>query len=98
MPYKQAQKLTRGFNHKIEAHKILEWRHAQRLGLKKGDLPAVILSREQHKQITKALQNAIKVGGGTSNATKPQIWKVYQRVYKAHGYSDWLQHIEHYFR
>ncbi|MBK9121282.1 MAG: hypothetical protein IPM18_16995 [Phycisphaerales bacterium] len=55
LPFGQAKKLTRGFNHQIEAHKLLEWRHMKGTGISLDDLPAVILPRETHKQITREL-------------------------------------------
>jgi hypothetical protein len=95
LPYRKAQKLTRGFNHKIEAHKLLEWRHVKTSGMVKGDLPAVILAYEEHQRVSNALYRALPTG---RRYGMDEIWQAYQRVYRELGYGEWLGHIERYFR
>jgi hypothetical protein len=94
LPYKQARKLTRGFNHRIEAHKLLEWRHV-RTRMCKDDIPAVILSFEEHQRISQALYAALPTG---QEHAMDFIWRAYQDVYTRFGYAQWLSHIEKYFR
>jgi len=95
--YRELAKLTKGFNHKIEAHHILEARFLRAWHLPEGDGPAVILAREKHQELTNALRNATR-GIGTDPSEKPLLWAAYRRVYTERGYAEWLQDIEHYFR
>ena len=99
LPYKQAKKLTSGFKGKIQAHHILEVRHATNWSVKTGDIPAVILSKAQHNQITMALRQKLPYGTSYKGLEgKARVWRAYQEVYTNYGYGDWLQHIERYFR
>ena len=94
--YRQLAKLTKGKKGAIEAHRILEWRHIKRWkkSVKKGDLPAVILTNEQHKQVTQALRRALPYG---RRHKQHEVWQAYQRVYRQLGHSEWLEDIVPYF-
>lgn len=93
LPYKQASALTRRFNHEIEAHHILEVRHARRSGLNINDLPAVILPKGKHDEITAALRRELPYA---AEYTADRVRQAYQRVYR--GFPEWLQAIERYLR
>ncbi|HMN39723.1 MAG TPA: GC-type dockerin domain-anchored protein [Phycisphaerales bacterium] len=97
MPYSQAQKLTAGAKHAIEAHKLLEWRHVKNGGfgaLAKGDIPAVILTQAQHSAVTTRLRQLLPYGGKYSPA---QIIQGYERAYRELGHPEWLDHIRQFF-
>ena len=94
LPASQAKKLTKGFNHKIEAHHILEARHAQRWGLNPDDLPAEILPQKLHQQVTKRLREMLPYG---KRYEMDEVWSKYREVYTDLGFSEWLQAIDSYF-
>jgi len=96
LPYRQAQKLTKGFKSKIQAHHILEVRHAKRMGLNTGDIPAVILPDKLHTKIGGALRNELPYLGDGHPYSKDQIWRAYKKVYK--DYPEWLQAVERYLK
>jgi RHS repeat-associated protein len=97
LPYKEAQKLTKGFNHKIEAHHILEVRHLKKWGraAEVPGSPAVILPKAVHNRVTQKLRTALPYG---VRHEPQEVWHVYHRVYTELGYQEWLGHIERYFR
>jgi hypothetical protein len=91
--YREMAKLTRGFNHEIEAHHLVEVRHANRWGgINADDVPAVILPRQEHAMITKALIEKLP---RQMNHTKQEVWAVYREVYGHRP--EWLSAIERYF-
>jgi hypothetical protein len=96
LPYRQAQNVTRGFKNEIQAHHILEARHARRLDLNPKDLPAVILPRAMHSEISKALQSKLRTG--TGKHTNEDILRVYQEVYSDFGHPEWVSRVEQYLR
>jgi len=92
--YKEMRRLTRGYNHDIQAHHILEVRHARRMGIKNtDDIPAVVLTREEYAMITRLLQRQLKT---KVHHDKQTIRRVYQDVYKHRP--EWLAAIEKYFQ
>lgn len=103
LPYSRAKIFTAGWEGKLQAHHILEVDAAGTLfKMEKGaidDIPAVILSEAQHKEITKRLtaaRNEILGTNGNKPLDKQELWTVYQKVYK--DYPAWLEAIEHYFQ
>lgn len=84
-PYRDAKKLTAGHRGAIQAHHIVEKRFAKALGIRDTDgIPAVVLTREQHQEITNRLINEIGYGHGvgqTHTATKDAIRAMYLRAY-----------------
>ncbi len=81
LPYRQAQKLTRGFSGEIQAHHIVEKRVAKALGIPDLDgMPAVILTREQHQMITNELRNAIPYG--IRKITSDEARLAYMKAYR----------------
>jgi hypothetical protein len=102
LPYNQAQKLTKGFGGDIMAHHILEARHLRSWGrhAEVPNVPAVILTRQQHDEITQLLKIMLPYSppGRTIRYEKEHVLAVYKKVYTRLGYSEWLQHIEKYFR
>jgi hypothetical protein len=98
LPYRQARKLTRGWNHKIEAHHLLEVRHAERWGINPGDIPAVVLPYNLHREITAELWRKLPRGKRfMTSAEKKEVWRVYKEVYTDFGFGEWLSHIDKYF-
>ncbi len=83
MSYRDAKKLTAGHGGDIQAHHILEKRFAERFGIKDTDsIPAIILTREQHNEITQRLRSRIPYGqAGTGTATPATIREMYSEVY-----------------
>ena len=83
----------------LEVHHLIEQRFAKRVfGLKPADVPAVVLDREFHWQVTGALFSS-ELGLPTrSSYNAQQIWNAYKRVYgdTLQRY-DWLEAIWPYF-
>ncbi|WP_157732691.1 RHS repeat-associated core domain-containing protein [Cellulomonas sp. PSBB021] len=80
-PYRTQRLLTRGRNHAIEAHHVIEKRFARRMGGNTMDWPAVVLTREEHRYFTHAWRNEIGYGAGTRAATRQQIEDAARRIY-----------------
>ena len=95
MTAREARALTRGKNHVVEAHHLLEQRHMIRWGMADqiDDSPAVVLRLEEHQPITKDLQNRLSYG---RTYTKEEVWAEYQQAYRK--YPDWLEAIRRYFK
>ena len=96
-PYKEwGTLIPRGWKKAgLEAQHLIERRFAERLGLRKSEIPAVVLEREFHWQVTGALFSKLPTGG-SYNAQ--QIWKAYVEVYgKRLHHQDWLDAIWPYF-
>jgi len=98
--YKNLQKLTRGKRGAIQAHHIAEKRFANLLRGRPhpNDMPAVILTDQQHTKITSELFKRLHTNRRYTKKDLPEIWQKYQEVYTQLGYAEWLQDIEHYFR
>ncbi len=89
MTYSEARKITAGHNSRIQAHKLVEKRHAKRF--KNYDMdkaPAVVLSREEHQKVSTLLYRALPRGDKHSAA---EIVRAYKSVYKAIGKPHWFQ-------
>lgn len=93
LSYKDAKKITAGHGGDIQAHHILEVRFARHFGITDTDsLPAIILTREQHQEITNRLRAGIAYGrNGTGVATPATIRAMYMDVYA--DYPDMLAAI-----
>jgi len=82
-PYKEAQKLTKGFKGELQAHHLIEVRHLEKvLDLGKQailEAPSKILEKSKHLDITKRLRKELPYGKSFS---KKEISKVYKEVYK----------------
>lgn len=80
----------------LEVHHLIEQRFARRvLGLKPGDVPAVVLDRTFHHEVTAQLFTELPTRGAYS---AQEIWSAYQRVYgDALEHWDWLEAIWPYF-
>ncbi|MDI1427976.1 hypothetical protein [Polyangium sorediatum] len=97
-PYKTMREFTRGLEGDFQAHHILEKAMGRDLRITKelDNIPSVILTKEHHKKITDALDEARKqMVRQNGNLTPQGLWKVYKRVYKAHPH--WLDAIRPYF-
>lgn len=93
MPYAMAEKFTKAFGGKFQAHKIFErraFKHFEMEGVEKA--PAIILDKEVHEQISAELARRWK----PPPRSKEALRKMYEEVYAAHPH--WLKAIEHYFQ
>ena len=62
------------------------------------DLPAVILTKQQHQEITNALRRALPYGTRLEGPDgRRRLWEAYQKVYREFRFPEWLTHIERYF-
>lgn len=101
LPYSRAQIFTAGWEGKLQAHHILEVAMARdTLNMEAkaiDDIPAIILSEAEHKEITNRLAAARTKLLGKSDAKpdKEQLWAIYQAAYK--DYPAWLDAIKGYF-
>lgn len=97
MPYQLGGKFTEKLGGKFQAHKIFEKRALERLHGRKDfeKLPSVILTDEEHKVISKALDaqwNSVDA----KNMTKEKLRKIYHDVYVKRP--EWLTAIDSYLR
>lgn len=103
LPYSRAQIFTAGWEGKLQAHHILEVAMARDtldMGPKAiDDIPAIILSEAQHKEITNTLnivrEKVLQGTGKKTPTTQQELWKIYQEAYKR--YPAWLDAIKGYF-
>ena len=96
MPYEMAEKFTKDLGNAFQAHKIFERQALDKLkGRKEFEkLPAVILTKEEHQEITNALAKAWKKHApNTEKVTAEQLRAIYNDVY-AKKYPHWLEIIE----
>ncbi|HRE75623.1 MAG TPA: RHS repeat-associated core domain-containing protein [Flavobacteriales bacterium] len=95
LPYKEAQKLTRGFKGSIQAHHIVESRHLRRLGM--GHLvreaPAIVLTRAEHQAITRVLNQLLKLG---NTYEKEVVLEAYRIAYK--DFPTWIKAAENFLK
>ena len=78
----------------LEVHHLIERRFAERLGLRESEIPAVVLEREVHWQVTGKLFSKLP----TRRTYDPQtIWNKYVEAYTEFGHPDWLEVIWPYF-
>jgi hypothetical protein len=81
----------------LEVHHLIEERFAAGLGLNTGDIPSVVLTKEQHDVFTGLWQQAIGydnwgVALKTGNATRDDIWRAAQRIYA--DYPEYLDAVK----
>lgn len=94
-PYHALQAVTKGHRGSLQAHHILEARHLRAWGASARqvrEVPAQVLSRQEHVAITAALRRALPFGVRYSRG---QVWRAYERVYAQ--YPSYLRSISHYF-
>jgi hypothetical protein len=84
----------------LDVHHLIERRFAKRVfGVKPEDIPAVVLDREFHWQVTGNLFSS-ELGLPTKGSyNAQQIWDAYKRVYGGDTLQryDWLEAIWPYF-
>ena len=95
-PYKEwGTLIPRGWKKAgLEAHHLIERRFAERLGLRKSEIPAVVLDREFHWQVTGKLFGKLPTRRTYDLQT---IWIKYVEAYTELGHQDWLEVIWPYF-
>ncbi len=98
MPYSMAEKFTKDLGNAFQAHKIFERRALDKL--KQSDagfekLPAVILTKEEHQEVTNLLNAAWNKLGPKKGqqATVEELRAIYKAAY-ANKYPHWLEIIE----
>ncbi|GMV32153.1 MAG: hypothetical protein AMXMBFR59_42780 [Rhodanobacteraceae bacterium] len=91
--YAKMKQLTRGFKHEIQAHHILEVKHARRWNLDSEELPAVVLTREEHSALTLVLEARWRQ---VPDPTRAQVMQVYEQVYSHRP--EWLAAIRQYLQ
>lgn len=70
----------------FEIHLLVEVRHLQRLLKSTGKAPAVVLTKAEHKALTKELRNLLPYG---QNYSKEKIISAYKAAYK--NKPEWLK-------
>lgn len=85
--YGELARLTSGYKGAIQAHKLVEWRHLRDLGIPKSKIPAVILDKVRHQEITNILRARMRYG---EVHEIEEIIKVYQEVYP----EEWMNYIK----
>ncbi len=86
--YSEMAKLTKGFKGEIQAHKLVEWRHLKTSGISKSEVPAVILERTTHQDITNALRTEMPF---RKKYTTEQMMNSYQNAYAE---SAWIEIVK----
>jgi hypothetical protein len=71
------------------------------MGLKEGDMPSIVLTKEEHKSFTAAWREEIGYKGSlnsvnTETATKDQVLSAAKKIYK--DYPELLKTIEEAFK
>jgi hypothetical protein len=98
--YKQViAKYGKGSN--LEVHHLIEQRFTRTIGMKAGDMPSIVLTKDEHRAFTEAWRSLIgydnyKVNLKTSTASKEDILNAAAEVYK--DYPELLKTIEEIFK
>ena len=76
-----------GTGSNLEVHHLIEQRFAGLLGVKKGDMPSVVLTKDEHRKFTNAWKEEIGYKGSnaettTTNATKEKVLDSAKNIYK----------------
>ena len=92
---------TYGTGSGLEVHHLIEQRFADTMGLKSGDMPSIVLTKDEHKSFTAAWKEAIGYKGSgnsvnTETATKDQVLSAAKKIYK--DYPELLKNIEEAFK
>ena len=94
-PYDEAQKLTKGFNHAIEAHHLIPKRYMNLFaGVTNANVPSIVLLYPDHRSIEKNISDAEKLYGKPRNAKEAS--KILRKAYK--GKSNYLRSIRRLLR
>ena len=95
VPFRDAQKATKGFKGDIQAHHLIEKRHFKH-GTFSGnpdDFPGVVLTRGDHNIITNALRERLPYG---KKYSRDEVRRAYEDVYA--GYPGFLQSIKEHLK
>lgn len=95
MPYSMAEKFTKDLGNAFQAHKIFEKQALEKLKGRQDfeKLPAVILTKEEHQEITNLLNAAWKeYAPNAKTVTAEQLRQIYKKAYAR--YPHWLEVIE----
>ena len=89
----------------LEVHHLIEGRFAKNLGVKAADMPAVVMTKEEHRAFTNRWREAIKYNSKghsgkevltTSGANKEDIRKAAQEIYE--DYPELLEVVNNYLK
>ena len=85
----------------LQVHHLIEKRLASKLGINEDDIPAIVLTKEEHQKFTNAWRNEIGYKGdktdiNTTNADVDAIMEAAQRIYK--DYPELLRFINECFK
>lgn len=85
----------------LQVHHLIEKRLASKLGINEDDIPAIVLTKEEHQKFTNAWRNEIGYKGdktdiNTTNADADAIMEAAQRIYK--DYPELLRFINECFK
>jgi hypothetical protein len=78
--YKNLRESTKGSD--LEAHHIIEKRFSDLLGVDSDDMSSVVVTGAEHQRFTNAWRSLIPYGEGTRAATREQLWRAAQQIYK----------------
>ena len=95
VPFREARKATKGLGGELQAYHLVEQRHFDWgvLGGNKHDVPGVVLSRDEHQEVTNRLRELLPYGEPHS---KSDVYRAYQEAYRARP--GWLEAVEPFFR
>jgi len=104
MPYSRAQVFTKGWKQDFQAHHIFEVQMMENFPKEYSkeaieNSPAIILTKAEHQQITKDLndvRNKMLSDLNVPSLNKQQLWALYQKVYAKNP--TWLEAIKPYFQ
>ncbi|HRQ49451.1 MAG TPA: RHS repeat-associated core domain-containing protein, partial [Agriterribacter sp.] len=91
--YMKLAKLTKNLKGTIQAHHLVEVRHLKRLFLSTKNAPSVLLSKADHQQMTKILQQLLPYG---RTYTKQQIIDAYKQAYL--NFPQWIDEAVKYLQ
>ena len=82
LPYNEARKLTRGFDHAIEAHHLIPNRYLKHFDSLSGStVPAVVLLHDQHRTIERLIRASEGFLGHSPRSIR-EVSEVLERAYK----------------
>jgi hypothetical protein len=103
LPYSRAEMFTANWRHLFQAHHILEVDMMEKVFKQSAEhVPAIILTKAEHKIITDALNSArnevLRQTGKkvAAQLTPDELWRIYQMAY-GQKHPIWLEAIKSYF-
>jgi len=94
LTYGEGRKYTAGHNHAIQAHKIVEWRHYRNSTIDINDMPATVLTRDQHLNVSRRLRTEMPFG---RKYFKSDLVRAYTKVYTDMKRPDLVKRTKKFF-